>query len=128
MAAVAETDERDPLPDPGRRGARARWPPAFAPSRGSSPCGSAGCAPSASATQPGPTRVAIAASVARILATHWPEADASTTPAAARMVVIAGDGLLREAFRSLPGGDPEVLEEGRAMVGAYVAARLGARS
>ena len=45
--------------------------------------------------------------------------------AAARMVVIAGDGLLREAFRSAPDGDHWLLAESRAMLDAYVAARLG---
>ena len=45
--------------------------------------------------------------------------------AAARMVVIAGDGLLREAFRSAPDGDRWLLAESRAMLDAYVAARLG---
>lgn len=72
-----------------------------------------------------PTRQAIAGSVARILATHWPDASPRDRAAAARMVVVAGDGLLREAFRVDARGDRELLREGRTMVAAYVAARLG---
>jgi len=72
-----------------------------------------------------PTRQAIAGSVARILATHWPAAGEADRAAAARMVVVAGDGLLREAFRVDVRGDRELLREGRTMVAAYVAARLG---
>jgi hypothetical protein len=41
------------------------------------------------------------------------------------MVVIAGDGLLREAFRVDRDGDPQVLEESTGMLSAYVDARLG---
>ena len=42
------------------------------------------------------------------------------------MVVIAGDGLLREAFRQNPDGDDALLAESRTMLSAYTAARLGA--
>ena len=66
------------------------------------------CAPSGSATPPGPTREAIAASVERILAVHWPRASARDRAAAARMVVVAGDGLLREAFRTSRRGDDQL--------------------
>jgi len=72
------------------------------------------------------TREAIATSVARILAVHWPQADPARRATAARMVVVAGDGLLREAFRRAPEGDPELLAESRVMLDAYVRARLGA--
>jgi hypothetical protein len=41
------------------------------------------------------------------------------------MVVIAGDGLLREAFRTSRRGDQQLLAESRVMLGAYVRARLG---
>ena len=47
---------------------------------------------------------------------------------AATMVVLAGDGLLREAFRLDPGGDPRLLGEGKLMLDAYLDARLGAPS
>jgi hypothetical protein len=41
------------------------------------------------------------------------------------MFVLAGDGLLREAFRLDAEGDPTVLAEGKAMIEAYLATRLG---
>jgi hypothetical protein len=63
--------------------------------------------------------------VERILAVHWPEAPARDRAAAARMVVVAGDGLLREAFRSSRRGDAQLLSESRLMLAAYVGARLG---
>jgi hypothetical protein len=40
------------------------------------------------------------------------------------MVVLAGDGLLREAFRVDPDGDPELLEESKLMLSAYMKTRL----
>jgi AcrR family transcriptional regulator len=124
VAAVAETDERDPLPDPAgavlealgagfraRPGFLALWYGGLRTER------------IRDATRP--TREAIARSVQRILAVHWPRADERSRATAARMVVIAGDGLLREAFRGSPRGDPGMLEESRLMLGAYTAARLG---
>ena len=72
-----------------------------------------------------PTRSAIGFSVLRILANHWPDALADARATAARMVVLAGDGLLREAFRADPGGDPRLLAESKAMINAYLASRLG---
>ena len=74
-----------------------------------------------------PAREAIARSVQRILAVHWPQAPDSARATAAQMVVIAGDGLLREAFRGSPQGDPEMLEESRLMLDAYTAVRLGSK-
>jgi hypothetical protein len=41
------------------------------------------------------------------------------------MVVLAGDGLLREAFRRDRDGDSRVLGEGKLMLDAYLDARLG---
>jgi AcrR family transcriptional regulator len=124
VAAVAETDERDPLPDPSgavlealRAGFRARpgflalWYGGLRTER------------IRDATRP--TREAIARSVQRILAVHWPHADDRSRAVAARMVVIAGDGLLREAFRGSTHGDPTMFEESRLMLAAYTAARLG---
>jgi AcrR family transcriptional regulator len=72
-----------------------------------------------------PTREDIAASVARILAVHWPQAPTKRRRTAARMVVLAGDGLLREAFRTSADGDAELLAESKLMLDAYVRARLG---
>ncbi|MCW3014912.1 MAG: TetR family transcriptional regulator [Solirubrobacterales bacterium] len=71
------------------------------------------------------TRDAFLGSVERILAMHWPGARDAERTAAARMVVLTGDGLLREAFRLSPEGDVEVLAECRLMVAAYLATRLG---
>ena len=73
-----------------------------------------------------PTREAIGASVQRMFAVHWPDATDADRAAAARMVVIAGDGLLREAFRQNPDGDDALLAESRMMLTAYTEARLGA--
>jgi AcrR family transcriptional regulator len=126
VAAVAETDERDPLPDPAgavlkalsagfraRPGFLALWYGGLRTER------------IRDATRP--TREAIARSVQRILAVHWPQAGDSSRATAAQMVVIAGDGLLREAFRGSPQGDPEMLEESRLMLDAYTAARLAGK-
>ena len=120
----AKADERRPLPDPAgavlealatgfraRPGFLALWYGGLRTER------------VRDATRP--TRDAIAAAVQRILAVHWPGAAARDRATAARMVVIAADGLLREAFRIAPDGDPVVLAEGTAMLDAYVAARLG---
>jgi AcrR family transcriptional regulator len=70
-------------------------------------------------------RSAIASSIEQILATHWPEAPAHARASAAEMVVLAGDGLLREAFRRDRRGDPRLLDEARLMLNAYIATRLG---
>jgi AcrR family transcriptional regulator len=72
-----------------------------------------------------PTRQAIAASIERILGRHWPRASPAALATAAQMVVLAGDGLLREAFRRDRAGDRALLEEGTLMLRAYLTARLG---
>jgi AcrR family transcriptional regulator len=123
VAGVAETDERDPLPDPAaailealaagfraRPGFRALWYGGFRTER------------VRDATRP--TRTAIARSIERILATHWPAAAAGDRAVAAGMLVLAGDGLLREAFRLDPNGDAGLLAESKLMLDAYVATRL----
>jgi AcrR family transcriptional regulator len=124
VTAVAESDERDPMTDPvgsaldaltagfrARPGFLALWYGGLRTER------------VREITRP--TRGAIAESIARILAVHWPSADSQVRNDAARMVVIAGDGLLREAFRASPDGDQWLLDEGRAMLHAYIAVRLG---
>jgi AcrR family transcriptional regulator len=124
VAAAAESDEQSPMPDPaggvlealaaafrGRPGFLALWYGGLRTER------------IRDATRP--TREAMAGSVARILAVHWPRASTGDRAAAARMVVVAGDGLLREAFRTLRAGDPQMLAESKLMLGAYVRARLG---
>jgi 23S rRNA A2030 N6-methylase RlmJ len=121
---VAETDERDPLPDPGgavlealAAGFRAR--PGFL----SLWYGGLRTERVRDVTRP--TRSAIARSLQRILAVHWPQADEASRATAARMVVLAGDGLLREAFRTSLDGDPQLLAESKAMLNAYLSVRLG---
>jgi AcrR family transcriptional regulator len=123
VAAAAETDERDPLADPGsvvidalaagfraRPGFMALWYGGLRTER------------VRDVTRP--TRGAIARSIERILATHWPNAAEDSRAGVARMVVIAGDALLREAFRVDPEGDPQLLAESKLMVDAYVRVRL----
>jgi len=66
----------------------------------------------------------VAGAVARMLAAHRPGAPAADRVAAAETLVLVGDGLLREAFRRDPAGDPALLAEGRIVLRAYVAARL----
>ncbi|HEX4008865.1 MAG TPA: TetR/AcrR family transcriptional regulator [Solirubrobacteraceae bacterium] len=124
VAAAADRDEREPLGDPAgalletlaagfraRPGFLALWFGGLRTERIRDVTRS--------------TREAIAASVARILAVHWPQADPRRRATVARMVVVAGDGLLREAFRRSADGDPELLAECRVMLDAYVRARLG---
>jgi AcrR family transcriptional regulator len=72
-----------------------------------------------------PTRQAIAGSIERILAHHWPDASPGARSTAAQMVVLAGDGLLREAFRRDLRGDRALLEESKLMLRSYLAVRLG---
>ncbi|MFA4927487.1 MAG: TetR/AcrR family transcriptional regulator [Patulibacter sp.] len=72
-----------------------------------------------------PIRDRVAGSVQRALRVHWSGADAARLEVVARTLVIAGDGLLREAFRADPQGDPVLLDETRTMLEAYAAAALG---
>lgn len=123
VAAAAETDEREPLSDPGAvvldalaAGFRAR--PGFLALW----YGGLRTEQVRDATRP--TRGAIARSIERILSTHWPGADPESRATVARMVVLAGDGLLREAFRIDPDGDPRLLDESKRMLNAYIEASL----
>ena len=120
VAGVAETDERDPLADPagavletlaagfrarpGLPGPVVRRPADRARSRDHPP-------------DPDRDRRLDRADPRRPLAER--RADAAPTVRRA-MVVIAGDGLLREAFRVAPDGDEWLLEESRAMLDAYI--------
>jgi AcrR family transcriptional regulator len=123
VAAVADVDEHTPLDDPtgavldalaagfrAQPGFLALWYGGLRTER------------IRDATRP--TRDAIATSVSRILAVHWPGAGPRARAAAAGMVVLTGDGLLREAFRTSPRGDRQILAESRVMLDAYVRARL----
>lgn len=126
VAGIADADERDPLADPAagvldalaagfrsRPGFLALWYGGLRTER------------VRDATRH--ARGAIASSIERILAVHWPGASAHARSTAATMVVLAGDGLLREAFRRDRRGDSRALEEGKLMLEAYLEARLGDR-
>jgi AcrR family transcriptional regulator len=124
VAAAAEIDEREPLTDPGAvvidalaAGFRAR--PGFLALW----YGGLRTQHIRDATRP--TRSAIARSIERILQVHWSDAPPAARAVAAQMAVLAGDGLLREAFRIDPNGDPGLLAESKIMLDAYIAARLG---
>jgi AcrR family transcriptional regulator len=124
VAGVAEADESAPLADPGglvldtlAAGFRAR--PGFLA------LWYGGLRSERVRDLTRPTREAIARSIERILAIHWPQASEVDRTRVARMVVITGDGLLREAFRIDSNGDPGLLEESKLMLDAYITARLG---
>ena len=124
VAAAADADELDPLPDPGTvvldalaAGFRAR--PGFLALW----YGGLRTEEVRDATRP--TRSAIARSIERILSVHWPSASDGDRATCAAMVVLAGDGLLREAFRRDQAGDERVLTESKLMLDAYIVARLG---
>jgi AcrR family transcriptional regulator len=123
VAAVAETDERDPLDDPAGAVLEA-LAAGFRAHPGFLALWYGGLRTEQVRDATRPARSAIGRSVARILAVHWPWAGAGDRERVARMLVIAGDGLLREAFRVDRDGDPQVLQESREMLSAYVQARL----
>jgi AcrR family transcriptional regulator len=75
------------------------------------------------ATRPGRERAAEL--VRRILAVAHPRRRPAELATVARMVVLMGDGILREAFRLDPAGDATVIAEGRVALQAYVDKRLG---
>jgi AcrR family transcriptional regulator len=70
-------------------------------------------------------RQAIAGSIEQILSVHWPAAAPDTRARTAEMVVLAGDGLLREAFRRDLKGDAALLAESSVILSSYIAHRLG---
>lgn len=124
VAGIATVDEREPLADPAgaviealaagfraRPGFLALWYGGLRTERVRNSTRHA--------------RTAIAESIERILRVHWPDANEHARATAATMVVLAGDGLLREAFRRDLGGDSRVLGEGKLMLDAYLDARLG---
>ena len=124
VAGAAEADELDPFVDPGAfvidtlaAGFRAR--PGFLA------LWYGGLRTEAVRDATRPTRQAIAASIERILARHWPTASSEALATSAQMVVLAGDGLLREAFRRDRAGDRALLEESKLMLRSYLSARLG---
>lgn len=126
VEGVAEAEERTPRSDPldaafdalaagirARPGFRALWFGGLRTER------------VRDVTRPG--REQVTRAVERILAAGWP-GTAERRATVARMVVLAGDGLLREAFRLDPAGDEGVLAESKQMLNAYVSDALGARS
>jgi Tetracyclin repressor-like, C-terminal domain len=124
VAAAAEADELGPLADPGgavldalAAGFRAR--PGFLA------LWYGGLRTEHVRDVTRPVRSAIARSIERILSVHWPAASSEDRARAALMVVLAGDGLLREAFRLDASGDPDVLADSKLMLDAYLSARLG---
>jgi AcrR family transcriptional regulator len=72
-----------------------------------------------------PARKRFAESLQRIFAARWPDVPVEQRDEVVQTLVVAGDGLLREAFRLDPAGDPEVLAESHTMLTAYAASRLG---
>lgn len=72
-----------------------------------------------------PTRQVVARSLAALLSGLAPAADEQRVGAVARMAVLVGDGILREAFRLSPHGDERVLEEGARLLRGYLAEQLG---
>jgi AcrR family transcriptional regulator len=72
-----------------------------------------------------PYRNEVARRVQEILAVAAPAADPGLLPTVARIVVLLGDGILREAFRIDRHGDPAVLSEGARALRAYIFDRLG---
>jgi len=124
VGAVAEAHDREPLASPAatvidavaegfraRPGFRALW------------FGGLRTEHIREVTRPG--RLGFGAIVERMLASSRPDADPADRATVARMIVLTGDGLLREAFRVDPDGDPTLLAEGCRMLDAYVYARLG---
>lgn len=118
VAATAEAEERDRSADPlatvldtlaagfrGQPAFRALWYSELRSER------------VRAATRP--VRDQVGASLRRVLKAHWPDASRAQLDTAARMIVLVGDGILREAFRIDPDGDPTLLREGRAMLQAY---------
>jgi AcrR family transcriptional regulator len=123
VAAVAEASERAPLEDPAGEtidalvaGFRAR--------QGFLTLWFGGLRTERLRDATRPVREQVALSVAWILAVTYPDAAPERRAIVARMVVLLGDGLLREAFRIDINGDETVLAEGRHALRAYADARL----
>ena len=74
-----------------------------------------------------PARARFTEYAERMLAVEFPHADRKRRAATARMLVLTGDALLREAFRLDPAGDAALLDETKFVLGSYLQARLGGR-
>ncbi|MDX6589381.1 MAG: hypothetical protein QOI84_655 [Solirubrobacterales bacterium] len=75
------------------------------------------------ATRPVRQRAAVA--IERLLAVIAPDSDPDLRARVAIVLALMGDGLLREAFRLAPDGQPELLAEGAIALRAYATTRLG---
>lgn len=75
-----------------------------------------------------PLRTRFSDTVEGMLASAYPEAKPKLRAATARMLVLTGDALLREAFRRDPDGDEELLSELKLLLNSYLDARMGARA
>ena len=73
-----------------------------------------------------PIRNRVAGAIEGMLERRYPEAtEVAERRVVADTLVVLGDGLLREAFRRSPVGDPTVLAEGRKALTAYLASHYG---
>jgi AcrR family transcriptional regulator len=124
VARIAEADEREPLANPfaavldalaagfrARPGFLALWYGGLRTERVRDVTRS--------------TRDAVADSLQRIIAVHWPEASRELQRTTACTCVLIGDALLREAFRIERQGNPLMLAEARHALHGYVTTRLG---
>jgi len=73
-----------------------------------------------------PSRNVIAAGAARLLSNAAPSARPAHVARVSRTMVLVADGLLREAFRIDPDGDPDLIEDARSVLDAYLSAQLTA--
>jgi AcrR family transcriptional regulator len=71
-----------------------------------------------------PARVAFARTLDRMIEARWPRSDDAQREIVSRIAVLIGDGLLREAFRLDPDGDPIVIDECHRALTAYITASL----
>lgn len=124
VAELAATDEATPLDDPAARVIDA-LADAFRAEPGFRALWYGGLRTQRVRDITRPVRAGFAASIERILAVHWPEANPAARTAAAEMVVRTADGLVREAFRLDPRGDKALLRETTFLINAYLEARLG---
>jgi AcrR family transcriptional regulator len=123
VAGVAEADEQEPVADPAvavisvlAAGFRAR--PGFLA------LWYGGLRTERVRDRTRDARQAIALSIELIFSVHWPAAPSDVRRLTAEMVVLGGDGLLREAFRRDPQGDAALLDESAVMLSSYIARRL----
>jgi AcrR family transcriptional regulator len=123
VAGVADSDGQDPLADPAV-GVLSVLAAGFRARPGFLALWYGGLRTERVRDRTRDARQAIAISIERIFTVHWPAAPHEVRRVTAEMVVLAGDGLLREAFRRDPQGDEALLAESAVMLSAYIARRL----